>query len=219
MWIQELVNCLEGATLKHPRTEEVIALKQPHLPKRIYKYRCDSTYARANLKTDTAWMASPDTYNDPYDCSFQVAEDVVVAALKMSLLWEFAKIYKFPHDQVIAVVDKALSSGLDPLTSLAASIAEAQGVAPGSNPPVGRVFLVRGSQNDCRHNRRAAAVAKDQVTSYLPFKSCSLRREIENVPRRFSPFCIFELQNQTTLLSDEFAKRSASLRHVELLLA
>jgi hypothetical protein len=141
MWIQELVNCLEGATLKHPRTEEVIALKQPHLPKRIYKYRCDSTYARENLKTDTVWMASPDTYNDPYDCSFQVAEDEVVAALKMSLFWEFAKVYKFPRDQVIAVVDKALSSGLDPLTSLAASIAEAQGVAPGSNPPQSAEFF------------------------------------------------------------------------------
>lgn len=141
MWIQEFVNCLEDATLKHPRMEEVIAIKQPHLPKRIYKYRCDGTYSRANLKTNTVWMASPDTYNDPYDCSFSVAEDEVVAALKMNMLWEFAKVYKFRNDQVIAAVDKALSSGLDPLACLAASIAEAKGVGPAGNPPQAAEFF------------------------------------------------------------------------------
>jgi hypothetical protein len=141
MWIQEFVDCLEGAALKHPRLEEGMAIKQPHLPKRIYKYRCDGKYPRANLKTDTVWMASPDTYNDPYDCSFKVAEDEVVAALKMNLLWEFAKVYKFPNDEVIAQVDKALSSGLDPLASLAAAIAQVKGVSPGSNPPQAAEFF------------------------------------------------------------------------------
>jgi hypothetical protein len=134
MWIEEFVDCLESASLEHPHTEEVIALKQPQLPKRIYKYRRDSTYSRENLKTDTVWMASPDTYNDPYDCSFTVAEEEVVATLKISLLSEFAKVYKLQSDEAIAQIDQALNSGGDPLASLAASIAAVKGVSAGSNP-------------------------------------------------------------------------------------
>lgn len=143
MWIEEFVDCLEGATSEHPRLEEAIALKQPQLPKRIYKYCRDSTYSRENLKTDTVWMASPDTYNDPYDCSFTVAEEEIVATLKMGLLPEFAKVYQLRGDEVIAQIDKALNSGIDPLASLAASIAAVKGVSAGSNPQQMAEFFSR----------------------------------------------------------------------------
>jgi hypothetical protein len=70
MWIKEFVDCLESSTLANPRLDEAITLKEFHLPKKVYKYRRDGGYARANLETNTVWMSSPDAYNDPYDCSF-----------------------------------------------------------------------------------------------------------------------------------------------------
>ena len=133
-WIKDFVDCLESATLAQPRLEEAIALKQAHLPKRIYKYRRDSKYSRENLKTDTVWMASPDAYNDPYDCSFTVAEDQDVTALKKSLATEFAKIYKLRGDEATDQVESAIRSGKDPLVALAEQSAEINGVKPGSNP-------------------------------------------------------------------------------------
>ena len=70
VWIEEFVDCIESSTLAKPRLDEAVAMKDACLPKKIYKYRRDGEYARANLETDTVWMASPDAYNDPYDCSF-----------------------------------------------------------------------------------------------------------------------------------------------------
>jgi hypothetical protein len=134
MWIKDFVDCLESATLEQPRLEEAIALKQVHLPKRIYKYRRDSKYSRENLKTDTVWIASPDAYNDPYDCSFTVAEEQVVTALKKSLVTEFAKIYKLEGNEAMDQIESAISSGKDPLVILANYIAGIHGVTPGSNP-------------------------------------------------------------------------------------
>jgi hypothetical protein len=134
MWIKDFVNRLESSTLDHPRLDEAIALKQAHLPKLIYKYRRDSGDSRENLKTDTVWMASPDSYNDPYDCSFKVAEEHVVTALKKSLLTEFAKIYNLQSEDAIEQIAKAISSAADPLMFLAAHIAEVNGITPGNNP-------------------------------------------------------------------------------------
>lgn len=134
MWAKDFVDCLESSTLNHPRLDEAIALKQLHLPKRIYKYRRDSNYSRQNLKTDTVWMASPDSYNDPYDCAFTVAEEQVVTALKKSLLTEFAKVYKLADADATEQIEKAMSGATDPLVFLAEYIAEVNGVTPGNNP-------------------------------------------------------------------------------------
>ena len=134
MWIKSFVDCLDNATQSNPRIEDAIALKELQLPKRIYKYRGDSTYSRTNLNTDTVWMASPDAYNDPYDCSFSVAEEQVVTALKKSLIPEFAKVYKLVPMQVKDLLDRAASIGADPLTSLADAAAKINGSSPGQNP-------------------------------------------------------------------------------------
>jgi len=39
MWITDFINCFEESTLAHPRIEDALAIKQQHLPKRVYKYR------------------------------------------------------------------------------------------------------------------------------------------------------------------------------------
>jgi hypothetical protein len=65
---------------------QALAIKQQHLPKRIYKYRRDCKNSLDNLKNNTVWLGSPDSYNDPYDCAFRLSDDGLVSALKKRLV-------------------------------------------------------------------------------------------------------------------------------------
>jgi hypothetical protein len=140
VWIEEFVNCIENSTLTKPGLDEAIALKEAHLPKRVYKFRRDGKYARANLETDTVWMASPDAYNDPYDCSFTVAVEHVVDALKKSLVTEFANVYKLPADVADEQIEKAMSSS-EPLMCVAEYVQTNYGVNPEGNPLQAAEFI------------------------------------------------------------------------------
>ena len=86
MWIQDFVDCIEGSTSDQPRFAEALSIKEQHLPKRIYKYRRDCCNSRRNLETDTVWLSSPDSYNDPYDCSFRLSQDDLLVALENRIL-------------------------------------------------------------------------------------------------------------------------------------
>jgi hypothetical protein len=67
MWTDNFLQYLKQSTIGESHFEEAIAFKRQHLPKRIYKYRAESPYSRENLTSSTIWLASPDSYNDPYD--------------------------------------------------------------------------------------------------------------------------------------------------------
>jgi len=86
MWIRDFVDCLKGSTLGQPRFEEALSIKQQHLPKRIYKYRRDCSDSRRNLETDTVWLSSPDSCNDPYDCWIRLSKDDLLATLSKRLV-------------------------------------------------------------------------------------------------------------------------------------
>ena len=86
MWTRDFVDCWEGSTFGQPRVEEAHSIKQQHLPKRIYKYRRDCGESRRNLETDTVWLSSPDSYNDPYDCWFRLSKDDLLATLNKRLV-------------------------------------------------------------------------------------------------------------------------------------
>jgi hypothetical protein len=86
MWIQDFVDCIEGSTFDQPRFAGALSIKQQHLPKRIYKYRCDCSNSRGNLETDTVWLSSPDFYNDPYDCLFRFSQDELLVVLENRLV-------------------------------------------------------------------------------------------------------------------------------------
>ena len=53
--------------------ERAFALKRINLPKKIYKYRAINEYALENIQSDSVWLCSPDSYNDPYDCAITCA--------------------------------------------------------------------------------------------------------------------------------------------------
>jgi hypothetical protein len=89
MWTEEFLELLKQSTLEESRFADAIAFKQEHLPKRIYKYRSDNSYARENLKSNNIWLASPDSYNDPYDCLLRFSGPAMTAAFERGLINPF----------------------------------------------------------------------------------------------------------------------------------
>jgi len=85
-WTRDFIDCFEGSTLSQPRLAEALAIKEQHLPKRIYKYRRDCVNSRRNLEADTVWLSSPDSYNDPYDCWFRLSRDDLLATVNKRLV-------------------------------------------------------------------------------------------------------------------------------------
>src|SRR5690242_4597239 len=86
MWEKQFVDCIKRSTSDQPRFAEALDIKQQHLPKRIYKYRRDCSNSRQNLETDTVWLSSPDSYNDPYDCWFTFSQYDLLGALERRLV-------------------------------------------------------------------------------------------------------------------------------------
>src|ERR1035438_4158766 len=94
MWTKDFIACLEKSTIAHPTVEEALAIKQQHLPKRIYKYRQVCPYHINNLETDTVWLSSPESFNDPYDCWLTLADNLVSTLIERRLLDAFVKANK-----------------------------------------------------------------------------------------------------------------------------
>jgi hypothetical protein len=93
-WIAVFTDKVQSGRINdnHRRMDEAIAIKQAHIPAKIYKYRCVTDSALRNLKEDTVWLASPDDYNDPYDCGFQVSDEEILPILRQTLNDEHARI-------------------------------------------------------------------------------------------------------------------------------
>lgn len=94
MWKDEFFQHLKQSTLGEPYFEKAIAFKQQYLPERIYKYRGDTSNARKNLASSTIWLASPESYNDPYDCFLQFSATSMASAFERGLIDAFATGYK-----------------------------------------------------------------------------------------------------------------------------
>ncbi len=109
MWT-DLIKCLEESTVVSPRIEEAITLKNKKLPTHIYKYRSDTAEARENLRSDTIWMASPETYNDPYDSWLMFPCGTLLTLLESNLvdkLVEATKLAGIISQQQIADAKKS----------------------------------------------------------------------------------------------------------------
>jgi Protein of unknown function (DUF2971) len=73
MWIDDFVECLNGAFKDDVHFEKAVLIKHQHLPRFIYKYRNYNDYSIGNLETDTVWMTSASSYNDPYDSAITIS--------------------------------------------------------------------------------------------------------------------------------------------------
>jgi hypothetical protein len=131
-WQQEFKEILEGSTLASPRTEEAIAFKRQHLPKRIYKYRSNCPESRDCLATDTIWMAAPDSYNDPYDCSIMLPSAPLKRLLESRLVIQIVKAHNLENHLTQEQIDKALSSS-EPIQAIIGYFPTSPGATQNSN--------------------------------------------------------------------------------------
>ncbi|QPP28316.1 DUF2971 domain-containing protein [Pseudomonas aeruginosa] len=69
--LDELKNLLFTDHVSEDTVSRAERLKQPHIPRRLFKYRSFDEKDRniAALESDTIWCSSPFNFNDPYDCS------------------------------------------------------------------------------------------------------------------------------------------------------
>ncbi|HEX2878412.1 MAG TPA: DUF2971 domain-containing protein [Polyangiaceae bacterium] len=88
MWHSEFYRLLRSDDPKD--TVTAYALKERHLPSRIFKYRTFNAYALENLRQSRLWMSPPADFNDPFDSSISVD-------LEPSLLAELTKTADSPE--------------------------------------------------------------------------------------------------------------------------
>lgn len=70
-WQLKLKNSLISFTTSLEKIEEMMAIKTPCIPTRLFKCRGFTKYAMNNLIEKNLFCASPDTFNDPYECALQ----------------------------------------------------------------------------------------------------------------------------------------------------
>lgn len=86
MWIDEFIKHLSGSVQEDIDFERAFSIKNANLPRFVYKYRRCNDYAFDNLKTDTVWLTSASSYNDPYDCAITLSfRQLNAAIVKMKL--------------------------------------------------------------------------------------------------------------------------------------
>ncbi|EKE02984.1 MAG: hypothetical protein ACD_20C00297G0001 [uncultured bacterium] len=73
-WIKKYFEMLENIDVddelsgNNLKLREANLFKDKHLPSSIFKYRSfNKNNHIENLKSDTIWLADPNTFNDPYD--------------------------------------------------------------------------------------------------------------------------------------------------------
>lgn len=89
--LKRILFCLNPEDLD---IEGAMRLKHKDIPTRLFKYRScevnvkpDRVFAFENFRDDTAWFASPDSFNDPYDtsCCFEYGEEFLSKILADSM--------------------------------------------------------------------------------------------------------------------------------------
>lgn len=89
MWIDEFINNLNGSFQKDIDFEKAFTLKGRHLPRCVYKYRECNDNTFENLRTNTVWLSSASSYNDPYDSAITLSFRQLNAAIVRLKLEEF----------------------------------------------------------------------------------------------------------------------------------
>lgn len=84
-WIEEFKNKLFPIDIQEVDINIANNLKYEHLPTSIFKYRDfyksenDKILSLENLENGTIWLANPNTFNDPYDSSYSIDNDLLNA--------------------------------------------------------------------------------------------------------------------------------------------
>jgi hypothetical protein len=89
-WKAQLEEILTNRGLGRQALVAAHALKQEHIPRSLYKYRCPTKASFNMVKGRCVWLASPGTFNDPFDSAVtfdpnRIIEDIRADGVSPSL--------------------------------------------------------------------------------------------------------------------------------------
>ena len=182
MWKEDLVKCLEESTPAHSLTDQAIATKEPYLPKRVYKYRYDCCYSRDNLQKDTVWLATAESYNDPYDCWLTFPKKSLARIVEKRFVDEFVGVCA---TYGIFVSTKEAEQAKQSREPLKACFAYVQGI---STATAGLL-----SQKVDIWSKKASAIAEDMISTFQGW-------------RKITKVCSFSRAHDSILMWSHYAK-------------
>jgi len=156
MWTDDFIACLEKSTTAQPSVQEALAIKDRHLPKRIYKYRRVCPNHISNFRSDTVRLSSPESFNDPYDCWLTLADDMVATLIERRVLDAFVKANKLQNVIPQTQIDNARKS-VEPLKTIVQFV-------PESTNSAARSKLRRKAEF---YSSKARDIANNKVVSIL----------------------------------------------------
>jgi len=108
-WLDEFVACFDVATRKNLKIEQAYKIKAANMPSSVFRFRQISEYSLDNLRNDTAWLCSPDKYNDPFDCGATVSARDIIFHPGVGVAEQFIPRLKglMPEAELIAALQSA----------------------------------------------------------------------------------------------------------------
>jgi hypothetical protein len=92
-WHRQFIRYLFPYSAKRIRVDAAFAVKNPHVPKHLYKFRAFSPNHLDALDKGVLWMSAPDRFNDPFDTTVYFDPDRFFME-------------DLPHEEFIAKVQK-----------------------------------------------------------------------------------------------------------------
>ncbi len=71
-WIETMLRSLSPAEYKNARMVNALRVKNPHIPRQLFRYRRPTECAMNEIANGITRLFSPVKFNDPYDCRFML---------------------------------------------------------------------------------------------------------------------------------------------------
>lgn len=96
-WQDDFVSAISSPAANDVNIDKAILIKSKYLPNTLFKYRNYNEHTLNALKTQTIYLSSPTTFNDPYDSSFSfIPEQTLSIILKthIDIVIEIIKLWQ-----------------------------------------------------------------------------------------------------------------------------
>lgn len=115
-WIESYLQLMVDVQI-----EAALNLKRMHTPHKLYRYQRCVEHSIDSLRSDTVWLSSPSSYNDPFDCSFSIDyADVFTEPLREALI----KVAQEPGSWITQEQAAEIRSSSDPLSAFVKAVSE-----------------------------------------------------------------------------------------------
>lgn len=175
MWVDDFLALMSGSKITLADIDRAYALKNRHLPEKLYKFREVNDYSIDNLTSDTIWLCSADKYNDPYECATTwCVSELLREAGKKNLVTIIEQTGLEEHLSLAELADVRASH--DPIREITrVLLAKEAGISEEQRPKMLEVLL-----------QSAEHISKDSISRMNEFvqrgmKICSFSARVDSV--------------------------------------